>query len=323
MPALPFIPESHEAEGIERFIELTEDLNTDSLTQLDLDALPERDRTYVWRMRILLQVDPSLLQRQRVTWVKLRHEIPLLESEARELLEVLGCRGFYDVSLVLKGMTLQNLDLRGAVIGGDYDCRYTTVQGECDETALFVRGTATLTARRISGKLRGPWALDERNDSEAPRDDSEQLELPEIRSLAQSYARLVDLTHPSLAAPHAPTRISDDALASFSGLVELGDDDLVIEDGPPTERPAERRTNHRPPSRLPRRASQSLRRTSRPPELASSTVDSSAKVLPAGSAPLRYSDRGELLPSLTPLQVDVPLARNSKSADTREIDAAW
>ena len=128
MPPVLFIPGVEEARQVLRFVALIQDLTADALATVGPTEVPSRDRAYVARLSLLAEEDPDIIKRQRVVWLKLQQEIRLLEAEARELLEVLGCRGFYVCSLDLRGMVLGKLDLRGAVIAGDYRCRHALRQ---------------------------------------------------------------------------------------------------------------------------------------------------------------------------------------------------
>lgn len=138
---------------VARFVRLVENLTAVALAAVDIDALPMRDRTYVRRLQILAQEDASLIQRQRLVWLKLRHGIGLLEGEVTELVQVLGCRGFYFSGLNLDGMVLGTLDLAGGMIVGDYSCNYTRVLGLCDERGLVVVGRCLTHHRRVEGEL--------------------------------------------------------------------------------------------------------------------------------------------------------------------------
>jgi hypothetical protein len=323
------IPDPRDAEKIQRFVELSRDISLESLSQADLDELPKRDCTYVWRLLVLAEEDPEILSRQRITWTKLRNDIPLLESEARELVEVLGCRGFYDVSLDLSGMCFANLVLRGAVIGGNYRCRFTSVRGECDETALLVGGTATVGARHIEGVARGPWATSdkppERMASNTARfEEGQQLSLPQLAEPEASPTELHELSLGALAAPRVPTRVSNEILASLPPMVELADDDIVED---PESLKAPRNSNsprpRRAPARQPRTGTRPGTRASRPPDLRVSPVTlSDPRLLPRVN-PGEW--QGRLLDSASVAQgaLPHPIAQQSIVADTGEIDADW
>ncbi len=297
MSELPFVPDPVEAEAISRFVELTRDLSFRALAEVRLDDLPERDRTYVFRLGVLLEEDRDIVARQRLVWTKLRHRIPLLEGEARELLEVLGCRGFYDVALDLSGMTFANLDLRGAVVGGSYRCRYATVRGTCDETGIAVAGEVRVNARRVDGVLRGPWAAPDDLRTpwlEGAASAGDQLNLPRIDA-GKSEARLTPAARAALAPPRVPSRVSADELSADSAILQLSDDDFTEEGECQTTRPrAPDRVRH-PGSWRPRREPPSSKR--------------SGSAIP-GRAPLL-----QLHPSVTELGVG--------AVDTRDIDAAW
>ncbi|MFC1643333.1 hypothetical protein ACFL5O_11740, partial [Myxococcota bacterium] len=148
----PFIPIAVEANHVLRFVGLVQDLTARRLADVEPAELAVRDRPYVHRLRLLASEEPGLIARQRVVWFKLLHAISLLESEARELIEVLACRGFYPVGLRLDGMAFCTLDMSGAVIGGDYSCQHTVVRGLCDETGLMVRGRHLIRHRIVQGE---------------------------------------------------------------------------------------------------------------------------------------------------------------------------
>ncbi len=321
-------PDPRDAEKIQRFVELTRDISLENLTQMDLDELPERDCTYVWRLMILAEEDPEILNRQRITWTKLRNEIPLTESEARELVEVLGCRGFYDVSLDLSGMSFGNLVLRGAVIGGNYRCRFTSVRGECDETALLVGGTATVGARRIEGVARGPWGPSEIPPEQAASNGvgfeaGEQLRLPHLDTSKADFDESFELAGGALAAPRVPALISNEVLASLPPMVELADDDIIDEPdaaydpkSPPPTRP------RRGPARQPRAGARPSTRAARQPDLRLSPVTLSDPRLQPRVKVDEWSHR--LLQGASLAQGALTsAAQHSIVADTGEIDAEW
>jgi hypothetical protein len=205
---------------VARFVRLVENLTAEALAAVVIDALPTRDRTYVRRLKLLAQEDACLVQCQRLVWLKLRHGISLLESEAKVLLQVLGCRGFYFSGLNLDGMVLGTLDLSGGMIVGDYSCQYTRVLGLCDERGLIVVGRHLTHGRRVEGELAtdGLRVLEHIVERQAlsPRDwdcTDEHLHSSEIRrDGAQSL----------------------DAASDADDIEELTEDDIITWYAPPS-----------------------------------------------------------------------------------------
>jgi hypothetical protein len=203
-----------------RFVRLVEDLTAEALAAVDIDSLPTRDRTYVRRLKILAQEDASLIQRQRLVWLKLRHGIGLLEGEAKELLQVLGCRGFYFSGLNLDGMVLGTLDLSGGMIVGDFCCQYTRVLGLCDERGLIVGGRYLTHNRRVEGELAtdGLRVLEHTTEQQA-------------RS-PLSWGCIDEHLHPSETRRDGAQSL--DAASNVDEIEELTDDDIITSYAPPS-----------------------------------------------------------------------------------------
>jgi hypothetical protein len=287
---------------VARFVRLVDNLTVEALNAVDVDALPARDRSYVRRVRILATEDADLVQRQRVVWLKLRRGIRLLEGEARELLEVLGCRGFYFCGLNLDGMVFCTLDLSGGMIVGDYSCQYTRVRGPCDERDLVVVGHYLSQHRRLDGSLatEGLRVLAHTAASQAAgtRDPAS------LGASARPGA-----THSQ--DTHAPGRSNDAAV----GVEELSEAD-IINSCVPSPKPAspDRSGRYRfppPPSSL----GSTTRRGSLPaPRMGSGRCSRPPRASTSVSPPLTP------LVSLTPSRMHL---EPEPSLDTSDIDGSW
>lgn len=281
---------------VARFVRLVQDLSIAALEQVQLETLPARDRTYVHRLRILAAEDPNLIQRQRVVWLKLRQGIPLLESEARELLGVLGCRGFYFSGLNLDGMVFGTLDLCGGMIIGDYSCQYTLIRGRCDERNLVVVGRYMAQSRRLeAGVLAdGLRVLGHAAGSQTPA-EQEALSMGEA---ARSNE------------PRSSNWVSSHSSSDDSGVIEeLSEDDIINSYAPPPE-PLNRHRSARPPFPPPPSATTCSRR-SLGPRMGSSRCSRPPRAGVSQSVPRFSAPPQSLLPGSNP------------TPDTREIDVAW
>src|SRR5512142_1957115 len=233
MTRVPAEPLETDLVQVARFVQLVDNLTVEALNAVDVDALPTRDRTYVRRLRILAEEDPTLIQRQRLVWLKLRRGIRLLEGEARELLEVLGCRGFYFSGLNLDGMTFCTLDLSGGLIVGDYSCQYTRVRGQCDERDLVVVGHCFIQHRQLEGSsvADGFRVIDHPDGSHAAN--------------PPGVHRPSDCPRPSEPFGSDEQSIGDSRGAP-AGIEELSEDDIVNSYSLPPV-PARRHRSGRPP----------------------------------------------------------------------------
>jgi hypothetical protein len=152
LAVLRYLDESENEKAIE-YETLMHDLTRSRLQQENPNDYCERDREFLRRLQILARADEGIISRVKYVREKLARSLPVLPHEWQEFILVLNCKGFYSSGVDISHVTfIGDVDLREAVIGGDFNTSYSTVTGNCNEQKIIVLGRTIEDGRKVKGE---------------------------------------------------------------------------------------------------------------------------------------------------------------------------
>jgi hypothetical protein len=151
------LPKKQRAGAI-NLVSLLDDLTPESLAEADPQDFYPRDRHFLDRLRWLANVDPQILTRVRLVREKLLaihrkttdDPVPLVQRDADTITET-AWTSFYDTGLYIPSLTFSTLDLSCGFIGGDFNCKDVTVNGNIDFRGLVVTGEYDHEGLKVKG----------------------------------------------------------------------------------------------------------------------------------------------------------------------------
>ena len=152
LAVLRFLDESENEKVIE-YETLMHNLTNAGLQQENPNDYCERDGKFLQKLQMLAQVDEGVISRVKYIREKLAKSLPVLPHEWQEMILVLNCKGFYSCGVNIGYVTfIGDVDLEGAVIGGDFNAAHSTITGNCNERGMLVLGGVIEDGREVKGE---------------------------------------------------------------------------------------------------------------------------------------------------------------------------